>query len=77
VFHADRIKSPVLIFQASRDPRVNIAELRQFVGELRKRNVPVTYKPRTNERGTFKGQNRIEMYKDIEHFLAVNMKVKQ
>lgn len=77
VFHPDRIKSPVLIFQASRDPRVNIAELRQFVGELRKRNVAVAYKPRTNERGAFSGQNRIEMYKDIEHFLAVNMKVKR
>lgn len=77
VFHTDKIKSPLLIFQGAKDPRANISELNQFVRELKKRNVPVTYRLKENERAFFKSEhNRMEMYAEIEKFLSANMQVK-
>ena len=77
VFHADKIKSPLLIFQGAKDPRANISELNQFVRELQKRNVPVQYVLKDNERMYFKSEhNRMAMYAEIEKFLNTNMKVK-
>lgn len=77
VFHTDKIKSPLLIFQGAKDPRANISELNQFVRELNKRNVPVIYRLKENERAYFKSEhNRMEMYAEIEKFLSANMQVK-
>ncbi|MCQ6961455.1 alpha/beta hydrolase family protein [Mucilaginibacter aquariorum] len=77
VFHTDKIKSPLLIFQGAKDPRANISELNQFVRELKKRNVPVTYRLKENERAFFRSEhNRMEMYAEIETFLSANMQVK-
>ncbi len=77
VFHTDKIKSPLLIFQGAKDPRANISELNQFVRELNKRNVPVIYHLKENERAYFKSEhNRMEMYAEIETFLNTNMQVK-
>ncbi|MBL4678179.1 MAG: S9 family peptidase [Mucilaginibacter sp.] len=78
VFHTDKIKSPLLIFQGAKDPRANISELNQFVRELIKRNVPVTYRLKENERAYFKSEhNRTEMYSEIEIFLSNNLQVKR
>jgi dipeptidyl aminopeptidase/acylaminoacyl peptidase len=78
VFHTDKIKSPLLIFQGAKDPRANISELNQFVRELKRRNVPVTYRLKENERAYFKSEfNRMEMYAEIERFLDANMQVKR
>ncbi|QQL49876.1 alpha/beta hydrolase family protein [Mucilaginibacter ginkgonis] len=75
VFHADKIKTPLLIFQGAKDPRANISELNQFVRELKRRNVPVTYVLKDNERTYFRSQhNRIQMYADIEKYLDKYMK---
>jgi dipeptidyl aminopeptidase/acylaminoacyl peptidase len=76
-FHTDKFKAPLLIFQGAKDQRANISELNQFVRELKKRNVPVTYFLKPNERGSFKGRNRIEMYAEIEKFLDNHMQVKR
>jgi dipeptidyl aminopeptidase/acylaminoacyl peptidase len=77
VFHTDKIKSPLLIFQGAKDPRANISVLNQFVRELKNRNVPVTYRLKENERAYFKSEhNRMEMYGEIESFLNANMQVK-
>jgi dipeptidyl aminopeptidase/acylaminoacyl peptidase len=78
VFHPDRIKVPLLIFQGAKDPRANISELNQFVIELRRRNVPVYYFLQDNERAVFRNErNRMQMYTEIEKFLDSNMRVKQ
>lgn len=78
VFHTDKIKSPLLIFQGAKDPRANISELNQFVRELKKRNVPVIYRLKENERAFFRSEhNRMEMYAEIEKFLDTNMQGKQ
>jgi dipeptidyl aminopeptidase/acylaminoacyl peptidase len=76
VFHADKINLPVIIFQGGRDPRANISVLTQFVHELQRRKVPVTYVLKDNERAFFNERNRMEMYTDIEKFLDNNMRVK-
>jgi len=74
VFHPDKIKLPLIIFQGARDPRANITELNQFVRELKNRKVPVTYVLKENERGYFRSEhNRMEMYAQIEKFLNTNM----
>jgi dipeptidyl aminopeptidase/acylaminoacyl peptidase len=77
VFHPDKIKVPLMIFQGAKDPRANISELNQFVIELKKRNVPVYYFLKDNERAYFRNDhNRMEMYSQIEKFLNNNMRVK-
>jgi dipeptidyl aminopeptidase/acylaminoacyl peptidase len=76
VFHTDKIKAPLLIFQGAKDPRANISELNQFVFELHKQNVPVYYFLKDNERAVFKSErNRMQMYSEIEKFLDNNMRV--
>jgi len=77
VFHTDKIKGPLLMFQGAKDPRANISELNQFVRALQKNNVSVKYVLKDNERGFFKSEhNRMLMYSEIEKFLNTNMKVK-
>jgi len=76
VFHTDKIKAPLLIFQGAKDESANISELNQFVRELKKQNVPVTYFLKQNERKVFRSEhNRMEMYTEIEKFLDNNMRV--
>ncbi|HEY1025964.1 MAG TPA: prolyl oligopeptidase family serine peptidase, partial [Sphingobacteriaceae bacterium] len=77
VFHANRIKAPVLIAQGAKDSRVNISEVNQFVKELKKRSVPVTYILKENEAHFFRNQeNRLEFYQQLEQFLDSNLKQK-
>jgi dipeptidyl aminopeptidase/acylaminoacyl peptidase len=78
VFHTDKIKAPLLIFQGAKDPRANISELNQFVRDLRSREVSVKYVLKENERYFFKNEsNRLEMYTEIENFLESNLKNKK
>ncbi|QJD95649.1 S9 family peptidase [Mucilaginibacter robiniae] len=78
VFHADKIKAPLLIFQGAKDPSANISELNQFVRELRNHGDSVTYVLKDNERTYFKNErNRMEMYAQIERFLNAHLKVKR
>lgn len=77
VFHTNRIEAPVLIAQGAKDPRVNINETNQFVKELKKRNVPVTYIVKENEGHYFKNpENKLEFYRQLEKFLENNMNKK-
>ncbi|MGB4776297.1 MAG: S9 family peptidase [Daejeonella sp.] len=77
IFHTDKIKVPVLIAQGVKDPRVNVNETNQFVKELKKRNVPVTYILKDGEGHFFKKQeNRLEFYGELEKFLESNLNKK-
>ncbi|QEC76051.1 alpha/beta hydrolase family protein [Mucilaginibacter ginsenosidivorax] len=77
VFHTDKIKVPLIIFQGAKDQRANISELNHFVYELRKHDVDVKYFLKPNERAFFRSErNRFEMYTEIEKFLDYNMGVK-
>jgi len=74
IFHTGKIKVPVLIAQGTKDPRVNVNETNQFVKELKKRKIPVTYILKEDERHFFKKpENRIEFFQQLEKFLESNM----
>ncbi|MEN3026690.1 MAG: S9 family peptidase [Chlorobiota bacterium] len=70
VFHADRIRAPLLVAQGARDPRVNINESNQIVEALRRRGVPVEYIVKDDEGHGFRNEeHRLELYEAIERFL--------
>lgn len=74
VFHADKIKAPLLIFQGAKDPRVKKAESDQMVKALQDRGIKVPYIVKENEGHGFKNQeNKMEMYQIIETFLKENL----
>jgi len=80
VFHTDKIKVPLLIFQGAKDDRANISELNQFVRELQRQNGNdmVKYFLKPNERTFFRNErNRLQMYTEIEKFLDNNMRAKR
>jgi dipeptidyl aminopeptidase/acylaminoacyl peptidase len=71
VFHADRIRVPLLIAQGAKDPRVNVDESDQMVAALKKRGVAVEYILKDNEgHGFHNEENRFEFYEAMERFLA-------
>jgi dipeptidyl aminopeptidase/acylaminoacyl peptidase len=75
VFHAASIKDPVLIAQDTRDQRVNVNETNQFVRELKKRKVPVTYIAKENQQYNFRNpENRMEFYRQLEQFFEKNLR---
>jgi len=77
VFHADRFKAPVFIAQNPKDPRVNVAQGVQFVKELKKRNVPVTYiEKEEGPNPVLRQQGRTALYKALEGFLLENLNKK-
>jgi dipeptidyl aminopeptidase/acylaminoacyl peptidase len=43
LFHADKIRAPLMVLQGANDPRVKIAELDQIVAAMRANQRPVTY----------------------------------
>ena len=74
VFHADRFKLPLFIAQNPKDPRVNVAEGVQFIKELKKRSVPVTYIEKEEGPNPIKRQQgRTALYKALEEFLKNNI----
>ncbi len=70
VFHAHRIKAPLLVIHGKNDPRVPYEEAEQIVEALRRNNIPVEYLLFEDEgHGISKLENRIEAYRKIESFL--------
>ncbi|WP_421945146.1 S9 family peptidase [Pedobacter sp.] len=77
VFHADRFKAPLFIAQNPKDPRVNVAQGVQFVKELKKRNVSVTYiEKEEGPNPVLRQQGRTALYKALEEFLQENLNKK-
>lgn len=74
VFHADKIQVPVFIAQNPQDPRSNSGEAIQFVKELKKRNVEVTYLEKEYSEFSPQGEDvRQKLYTALEHFLSNNL----
>ncbi|HVN67606.1 MAG TPA: S9 family peptidase [Candidatus Sulfotelmatobacter sp.] len=74
VFHADKIKVPLLIAQGAQDPRVNKAESDQMVAALKKRGVEVEYLVKDNEgHGFHNEENRFAFYEAMERFFAKHL----
>jgi dipeptidyl aminopeptidase/acylaminoacyl peptidase len=72
---ADRIKTPMMIAQGAKDPRVNKAESDQMVDALKKRGVDVEYMVKENEgHGFHNEENQFDFYGAMETFLDKHLK---
>jgi len=70
LFHADRIKKPLIVLQGANDPRVIKPESDDIVAAVKKNGVPVEYVVFPDEgHGFFKKKNQIEGYRKILEFL--------
>jgi dipeptidyl aminopeptidase/acylaminoacyl peptidase len=75
VFSAERIKTPLLIAQGAKDPRVAKNESDQMVEAMRKRGVEVEYLVKDNEGHGFRNEeNRFEFYEAMEKFLRRHLR---
>jgi dipeptidyl aminopeptidase/acylaminoacyl peptidase len=75
LFHADRIKKPLLVLQGANDPRVIKAESDDIVAAVTKNGVPVEYIVFPDEgHGFTKKKNQIEGYSAILGFLDRHLK---
>ncbi len=75
LFHADKIKHPIMVLQGANDPRVLKVESDEIVAAVRKNNVPVEYVVFPDEgHGFIKKENEIEGYGKILVFLDKYLK---
>lgn len=73
--NAAKIRTPLLVAQGARDPRVNKAESDQIVNALKQRGVDVQYIVKDNEgHGFANEENRFEFYTAMEAFFAKHLK---
>jgi dipeptidyl aminopeptidase/acylaminoacyl peptidase len=69
-----RVKTPVLVVQGARDPRVNRAEAEQIVIALRESGLPVEYLLAPDEgHGFTRAVNNMAMFMAAEKFLAAQL----
>jgi dipeptidyl aminopeptidase/acylaminoacyl peptidase len=77
IFHADKVNIPIFITQNIKDPRINTSDAIQFVKELKKRNVPVTYYEKEDAQFSMsREESRQKVYAALEQFLESNLKKK-
>jgi dipeptidyl aminopeptidase/acylaminoacyl peptidase len=77
VFHADKIRKPLLVLQGANDPRVIKAESDDIVAAVKKNNVPVEYIVFPDEgHGFTKKKNEIAGYGAVLKFLDEHLKGK-
>ena len=74
LFHAERVKNPVMVLQGANDPRVLQVESDEIVAELKKNNIPVEYVIFPDEgHGFRKKDNQIKGYGQIKTFLDTHL----
>ena len=77
VFHADKIRKPLIVIQGKNDPRVIKAESDDLVAAVKKNDVPVEYIVFDDEgHGFTKKKNQIAAYGAIVAFLDQHLKKK-
>jgi dipeptidyl aminopeptidase/acylaminoacyl peptidase len=75
VFHADKIKVPLMVLQGANDPRVLQVESDEIVAGARKNGVPVEYVVFPDEgHGFLKNENKIKGYSAVIAFLDKHLK---
>jgi dipeptidyl aminopeptidase/acylaminoacyl peptidase len=71
LFHAGKIRAPLLIAHGANDPRVKLAESERIVKELRGRGRPVTFVVYPDEgHGFARPENNRDFFGRVEEFLA-------
>jgi dipeptidyl aminopeptidase/acylaminoacyl peptidase len=74
LFHAGRIKKPLIVLQGANDPRVLQIESDEIVAAVKKNNVAVEYVVFPDEGlGFFKRENEIRGYKAVLDFLDAHL----
>jgi len=76
VFNTGKVKSPIMIFQAGMDSRLNTSEMSHYISNLRRRNVQVAYNSSNEDRSGSTDSSKTQMYQKIEKFLHDNMLAK-
>ena len=77
VFHAEKIRKPLIVLQGANDPRVIKAESDDIVAAVKKNGVPVEYVVFADEgHGFTKKKNQIEGYSAVLKFLDTHLKGK-
>ena len=77
VFHADRIKIPLLVAQGANDPRVKKAESDQIVEAVKKAGKDVVYLVKENEgHGFHNEENRFDFYRAMEDFFRKHLNLR-
>jgi len=72
--HVDQVKIPMFVGHGKADVIADPEESRRLISELKKYGVPVVSRFESGEgHGMAQLKNRIEMYEEIEKFLAANM----
>ena len=75
LFHADRIRRPLLVLQGQNDPRVQPNESEDIVARVRANNVPVEYVVFPDEgHGFRKKANQMTAYRTILRFLDQHLR---
>ena len=75
LFHADKIKNPIMVLQGANDPRVLQVESDEIVASVKKNNIPVEYVIFPDEgHGFVKKENEIKGYGQILTFLDKYLK---
>ena len=70
LFHADKIRKPLIVLQGANDPRVLKVESDEIVEAVKKNGVPVEYVVFDDEgHGFTKKRNQIEGYRATLSFL--------
>lgn len=74
LFHADKVRMPVLLFHGGKDKHNSMTDVHQFVQKVKNNGVPITYIYREDEGRRFKKEeNIITYYQEIEGFLKQQM----
>lgn len=77
LFHAQKVKNPVMVLQGANDPRVLQVESDEIVAAMKKNNIPVEYVLFPDEgHGFRKKENQIKGYSQILKFLDKHLKAK-
>jgi dipeptidyl aminopeptidase/acylaminoacyl peptidase len=77
VFHAERIKIPLLVAQGANDPRVKKAESDQIVEAVKKTGKDVVYLVKDNEgHGFHNEENRFDFYRTMEEFFRKHLELR-
>ncbi len=75
LFHAEKIRTPLLIFQGGKDRYNSATDVNQFVQRVKNNNVPVRYIYNKDEgKRIRKEENIIAYYQEIEQFLDTHLK---
>ena len=78
LFHADRIKIPLMVAHGANDPRVKKAESDQIVETVRKAGKDVVYLVKDNEgHGFHNEENRFDFYRTMEDFLQRHLSLRK